>query len=200
MLITATESANSTTQFEVEPGVSVPVNVIPGSQFSDSHLRILDQTIGQSTLNDVMAKFSGSRESNSGDAAGSVKTVCLIGKDKSVVAFESGEMGSAKAQITKVKLQSAPTTSTQEPACTPSRSVNRHIKLAGTGLNWSRQQIEKDKGTPSAKLGDCIYYVYNSTQQSKSKTRVVDTMLKVCFTNGRSNRIELSRIETHEPH
>lgn len=190
--------AGSFVSVEISSGQMVD-NVVPISKkLSDEELSVLGVVVGKTKLAEIVTNMrSGEIIHNKGDASKSLFSVCYVGKDGTVLSFESSAMGGPDHIVTRATL-AATASKAYKNKCSTSDQVRRS-SLFGVGLQLGagKAEIFKNKGKASKESKSLVLYDYEASEKTVDGEASISSILEVHFKGNQAHKIAISKIKSY---
>lgn len=166
-------------------------------KLSDSELDVLGMTIGKTNLTDVQNFFKQGTVYRQGDAGNTLYLLCYIGKNDTLLAFESGEMGGSEHVVSAVRLYKRSKDFKLFKECEKTSKLEKNIVLGNhLSLNQDPKSVVKKIGTPVKQTPNLILYYYSIEEATKTGSVDTTASIEVHMQKGKISFIAISKGES----
>ena len=151
----------------------------------------------QETPLDTIAKKFKATVYHEGDAGESLYLVCLIGSDKTVLEFTSGEMGGVDNTVLTIGLYNNLSKYKYKKECTKVDKAFKKQRVAGLKLGMKEKSITTYLGKPSKQTKKFILYYFEDKKKIKGLDFDVTSVIHANMKNGEVSSISVSQIMSY---
>lgn len=167
--------------------------VVKKGMLKSDQLEVRGFKIQESSVDDVAKKYKAKvYETGEGDDA--LYLVCLIGNDKTVLEYTSGEMGGTENTILTVGLYNNSSKYKYKKECTKVDKSFKKQRVAGLKLGMKEKSIINYLGQPSKKNDKFILYYFEDKKKIKGVDFSVNSVIHATMKNGEVVSISVTQV------
>jgi hypothetical protein len=170
--------------------------VVKKGKLNSDQLEVRGFKIQESSVDAVAKKYK-AKVFETGDGDDALYLVCLIGNDKTVLEYTSGEMGGTENTILTVGLYNNSAKYKYKKECTKVDKAFKKQRVGGLKLGMKEKSIINYLGEPSKKNSKFILYYFEDKKKIKGLDFNVNSVIHATMKNGEIASISVSQIMSY---